>query len=85
MGTKTVLVDQETRSTNGEGAKSSHTIAKVEKEVPVVSSRHLAYELGVRGEKIRAIVVCFENPVEADWPMTTWPKRRGRKPPSQKA
>ncbi|MGA0534082.1 type IV secretion system DNA-binding domain-containing protein [Hansschlegelia sp. KR7-227] len=85
MGTRTVLVDQETRSTDGEGAKTSRTVAKVEKDVPVVSGRHLAYELGVRDGKVRAIVAGFENPVESNWPMTTWPKRRGRdtKPPAQ--
>jgi hypothetical protein len=44
--------------------------------VPVVPEHHLAHHLGVRGKKVSAILTGLRNPVQLDWPMTVWKKRR---------
>lgn len=75
LGTRSVMVEQET-TTSGKSQTRSRSVARVEKEVPVVSSRHLAFKIGVLGNRVRAIVAGFEDPVEIDWPLTIWRKRR---------
>lgn len=45
-------------------------------EVPIVSERYLAHELGVRGKRVRAILVGLPEVLQFDWPLRVWRKRR---------
>jgi hypothetical protein len=45
-------------------------------EVPIVSDRYLAHELGVRGKRVRAILVGLPEVLQFDWPLRVWRKRR---------
>ena len=44
--------------------------------IPIVSERYLAHELGVRGNRVRAIVTGLEYVARLEWPMRVWTKRR---------
>ena len=45
-------------------------------EVPIVSPDYLAQELGVRGDRVRAILVGLQDPLELEWPLRIWENRR---------
>lgn len=45
-------------------------------EVPIVSERYLAHYLGVRGKRIRAILVGLPDVLQFDWPLRVWRTRR---------
>lgn len=45
-------------------------------EVPIVSERYLAHQLGVRGKRVRAILVGLPDVLQFDWPLRVWRKRR---------
>jgi hypothetical protein len=45
-------------------------------EVPIVSERYLAHQLGVRGKRVRAILVGLPEVLQFDWPLRVWRKRR---------
>jgi hypothetical protein len=45
-------------------------------EVPIVSEHYLAHELGVRGKRVRAILVGLPEVLQFDWPLRVWRKRR---------
>lgn len=47
------------------------------REVPIVRPEHLVQRLGLRNRRIKALVVGLGNILELDWPITTWPRRRG--------
>jgi hypothetical protein len=45
-------------------------------EVPIVPERYLAHQLGVRGNRVRAILVGLPEVLQFDWPLQVWSKRR---------
>jgi len=78
IGTRTVLVEQtsQTKSVGKDGVNSSTTTSKQSTEVPIVRGERLAYDLGVHGNKVKALVVGLGDIVELEWPMVVWPRRR---------
>lgn len=78
VGKRTVEVEETTTAeTQGpQGKTTSKTTAKTPKEVPIIRAERLAYELGVFGNTVKAIVVGAGNPAVLTWPMTIWPSRR---------
>jgi hypothetical protein len=42
----------------------------------LVRGERLAYDLGVFGNRVKAVVAGVEDPVELEWPVTVWPRRR---------
>jgi hypothetical protein len=44
--------------------------------VPSIRGERLAHDLGVFGNRVKAIVAGVEDPVELEWPVTVWPRRR---------
>jgi hypothetical protein len=45
-------------------------------EVPIVSEHYLAHQLGIRGNRVRAILVGLPEVLQFDWPLRVWRKRR---------
>jgi hypothetical protein len=45
-------------------------------EVPIVSERYRAHQLGVRGKRVRAILVGLPEVLQFDRPLRVWRKRR---------
>ena len=45
-------------------------------EVPIVSEHYLAHQLGVRGKRVRGILVGLPEVLRFDWPLLIWRKRR---------
>lgn len=45
-------------------------------EIPIVSEHYLAHRLGIKGNRVRAILVGLPEVVQFDWPLRVWRKRR---------
>jgi hypothetical protein len=73
-----VLEDEPTtvieRGPTGRSERTS--VTKHRQEVPIVRPEYLAYRLGVRNRRIKALVVGLGDILEVEWPMRIWPKRR---------
>lgn len=78
VGKRTVEIEQTTTTeTQGpQGNTTSKTKSTDHKEVPIIRAERLAYELGVFGKTVKAIVVGIGNPAVLTWPVTIWPPRR---------
>lgn len=78
IGKRTVIETTETKSTTTVKGVTTTAITRNEtnKEVPSIRGERLAYDLGVLGDRIKAIIAGMEDPVEAEWPLTIWPRRR---------
>lgn len=78
IGKRTVEVEERTttKARSPQGATTSETTAMAKKEVPIVRAERLAYELGVFGDTVKAIVVGVGNPSLLTWPITVWRRRR---------
>lgn len=78
IGTRTVEVEETTTTaTRGpQGTTTSQTKASAKKEVPIVRAERLAFELGVFGNKVKAIAVGIGDPALLTWPVTVWRRRR---------
>jgi hypothetical protein len=78
IGKRTVIDVTENHSTTVDRNGTSTTSAKntQEKEVPSIRGERLAYELGVYGSGVKAIVAGVEDPVLLEWPVTIWQRRR---------
>lgn len=74
IGTHEVL-DKQTTDTIERG-KSSKSISRQPKEVPIVRLEHLVLRLGVVNQRVRALVVGLGDVLEIEWPITAWRKRR---------
>jgi hypothetical protein len=81
IGMRTVRIDQtnQTKTTGKDGETRSTSTTRQEKEVPIVRGERLAYDLGVVGNKVRALVVGLGDIIEIDWPLRIWPQRHGRR------
>ncbi len=78
IGKRTVIETTETKSTTTVKGVTTTTFTRNEanKEVPSIRGERLAYDLGVLGDRVKAIVAGMEDPVEVEWPLTIWPRRR---------
>lgn len=78
IGKRTVIETTETKSTTTVKGVTTTTFAhnKANKDVPSIRGERLAYDLGVFGSRVRAIIAGMEDPVEVEWPLTIWPRRR---------
>lgn len=77
IGKRTIEVERtSTTKTDGPQVKPTSTTADEQKEVPIVRGERLAYELGVVGNRVKAIVVGAGDPALLKWPVTVWPRRR---------
>lgn len=78
IGKRTVIETTETKSTTTAKGVTTSTVTRNEthKEVPSIRGERLAYDLGVYGDRVRAIIAGMEDPVEVEWPLTIWPRRR---------
>lgn len=78
IGKRTVEVAKTTSTTTKgpQGVTTSVTTTTEEKEVPIIRAERLAYELGVAGMTVKAILVGAGNPAMLDWPVTIWLPRR---------
>jgi hypothetical protein len=78
VGKRVVIDPTESQSTTTDKNGASTTTAKNdhEKEVPSIRGERLAYDLGVFGNRVKAVVAGVEDPVELEWPVTVWPRRR---------
>lgn len=45
-------------------------------EVPIVTEHYLAHQLGIKGNRVRAILVGLPEVLQFDWPIRIWRKRR---------
>ena len=78
VGKRVVIDPSESESTTTDKNGTSTTTAKndQEKEVPSIRGERLAHDLGVFGNRVKAVVAGVEDPVELEWPVTIWPRRR---------
>jgi type IV secretory pathway TraG/TraD family ATPase VirD4 len=78
IGKRTVEIEETTttRATGLQGPTTSTTTATTKKEVLIVRAERLAFELGVFGNKVKAIVVGIGNPALLTWPVTIWQRHR---------
>jgi hypothetical protein len=78
IGKRTVIDVGESQSTTRGKDGLSTTTAKNDQriEVPSIRGERLAHDLGVFGNRVKAIVAGVEDPVELEWPVTVWPRRR---------
>jgi type IV secretion system coupling TraD/TrwB family protein len=78
VGKRVVIDPTESQSTTTDKNGTSTTTAKNnhEKEVPSIRGERLAHDLGVFGNRVKAIVAGIEDPVELEWPVTIWAPRR---------
>lgn len=78
IGKRTVIETTETKSATTVKGVTTTAVTRNEtnKEVPSIRGERLAYDLGVHGDRIRAIIAGMEDPIEAEWPLTIWPRRR---------
>lgn len=79
IGKREVLEKEYSTTTErGPAGKTERTtMAPHVREVPIVRPEHLAQRLGLRNRRIKALVVGLGNILELEWPITTWPRRRG--------
>ena len=78
IGKRTVEVEEltTTLTTTPQGTTTAQTTAKVRKEVLIIRPERLAFELGVVGNTVKAIVVGAGDPGILTWPLTIWRRRR---------
>lgn len=78
IGKKTVVSVTESRTITNDKEGRSRTTSQNDQhlEVPSVRGERLAHDLGVFGNRVRAIVAGAEDPVQLEWPVTIWPRRR---------
>ena len=78
IGKRTIIETTETKSTTTVKGVTTTAVTRNEtnKEVPSIRGERLAYDLGVHGDRVRAIIAGMEDPVEVEWPLTIWPRRR---------
>jgi hypothetical protein len=78
IGKRTVEVEELTSTVTRtpQGTTTTQTTAKVRKELPIIRPERLAYELGVVGDIVKAIVVGIGDPGILTWPLTIWRRRR---------
>lgn len=78
IGKKTVISVTESRTITNDKDGRSRTTSQNDQhsEVPSVRGERLAHDLGVFGNRVRAIVAGAEDPVQLEWPVTIWPRRR---------
>jgi len=78
IGKRTVEIEEKTttKTRGAQGTTTSETTASAKKEVPIIRAERLAYELGVFGNKVKAILVGAGDPALLTWPMTVWRTRR---------
>jgi hypothetical protein len=78
IGKRVVIDPTESRSTTTDknGTITTTSISNNEKEVPSIRGERLAHDLGVFGNRVKAVVAGVEDPVELEWPVTIWPPRR---------
>jgi hypothetical protein len=78
IGKRTVEIEETTttRATGLQGPTTSTTTATTKKEVLIVRAERLAFELGVFGNKVKAIVVGIGNPALLTWPVNIWLRHR---------
>jgi hypothetical protein len=78
IGKRTVEMEETTTTTTRgpQGMTTSQTKTSAKKEVPIIRAERLAYELGVFGNTVKAIVVGIGNPALLTWPVTVWRRRR---------
>jgi hypothetical protein len=78
IGKRTVEIEKTTTTeTQGpQGKTTSKTKSTDHKDVPIMRAERLAYELGVFGKKVKAVVVGIGNPAVLTWPVTIWRRRR---------
>lgn len=78
IGKRTIIETTETKSTTTVKGVTTTAVTRNEthKEVPSIRGERLAYDLGVYGDRVRAIIAGMEDPSEVEWPLTIWPRRR---------
>jgi len=78
IGKRTVIdVGESESTTNGKDGISTTNAKNGQRiEVPSIRGERLAHDLGVFGNRVKAIVAGVEDPVELEWPVTIWPRRR---------
>jgi hypothetical protein len=78
IGKKTVVSVTESQTITKDKDRRSTTTSQNEQhsDVPSVRGERLAHDLGVFGNRVRAIVAGAEDPVQLEWPVTIWPRRR---------
>jgi hypothetical protein len=78
IGKKTVIdVTQTTsKATTRQGTTLTNTTNETLREVPCIRGERLAFDLGVSGNRVKAVIGGIEDPVEMTWPITIWPRRR---------
>lgn len=78
IGKRTVETTATTTTTTKgpQGKTTSETKAAERKEVPIIRAERLAYELGVFGRTVKALVAGAGNPAIVRWPVTIWSRRR---------
>lgn len=78
IGKRTVEVEETTTTLTKtpQGITTAQTKATARKEVPIIRAERLAFELGVVGNIVKAIVVGIGDPGVLTWPVTIWRRRR---------
>lgn len=78
IGKRTVEVEETTTTLTKtpQGTTTAQTKATARKEVPIIRAERLAFELGVVGDIVKAIVVGIGDPAVLTWPVTIWRRRR---------
>lgn len=78
IGKKTVIDVTETTSmaTTRQGNTVTKSTNETLREVPCIRGERLAFDLGVGGNRVKAVIAGIVDPVEMEWPITIWPRRR---------